>query len=277
MGAVLIEENYYQDKTYLSNSRFKAYMDCEARALALDRGEWQDTRDPKALLIGNYVHSYFESKEAHADFVKANKSAIISSTGKTKGQTKSDFQIANKMIETLDKDPLFNNLYHGLKGHDVQKEMIVAGEIRGVKVKGKLDTVNHTKGYFIDLKTMKKLGGSEWVGELRMQAPGVAANIINYKYHVQLGLYQELLRQVTGKVYKPLVIAVSKEVVPDKEIVDIGQDVLDEGLQYFETNVERVAKVISGDVEPKKCGKCDYCKSIKKLDRIVNLNDLIGG
>ncbi|WP_193437963.1 PD-(D/E)XK nuclease-like domain-containing protein, partial [Streptococcus suis] len=52
----LTEENYYQDRQWLSNSRFKSYMDCEAKAKAIDDKEWTDNRDDTALLVGNYVH-----------------------------------------------------------------------------------------------------------------------------------------------------------------------------------------------------------------------------
>ncbi|MCK3878647.1 nuclease, partial [Streptococcus suis] len=61
----LTQENYYEDTSYLSNSRFKRYQKCQAMALAVDSGSWVEERDETALLVGNYVHSYFESPEAH--------------------------------------------------------------------------------------------------------------------------------------------------------------------------------------------------------------------
>ena len=72
-------------------------------------------------------------------------------------------------------------------------------------------------------------------------------------------------------------IAVSKETIPDKEIIDIGQNYLTEGLNFFENNIERVYSVIIGEELAKECGYCDYCRSKKKLDRIVDLDDLIFG
>jgi len=70
---ILTDDNYYSDKTYMSVSRFKEYMKCEARAKAIDDGVWDDERDQKPLLFGNYVHSYFESEEAHEKFKEDNK------------------------------------------------------------------------------------------------------------------------------------------------------------------------------------------------------------
>lgn len=35
----LTQENYYQDTSYLTNSRFKRYQQCQAKAFALDSGQ----------------------------------------------------------------------------------------------------------------------------------------------------------------------------------------------------------------------------------------------
>lgn len=273
----LTEENYYQDREWLSNSRFKAFLDCEAKALAVENNEWEDTRDETPLLVGNYLHSHFESAEAHEKFKAENGAKMISSRGATKGELKKEYKVAENMIATLENDEVFNLMYHGKANDDVQKEMIIHGEVFGIKVKGKVDSINLTQGYFCDLKTMKSIRSDEWSNDLRKRVPGAAANIIGFKYHIQMGLYQELIRQMTGRTFQPLVIAVSKEEVPDKEIIELGQAWLDEGLQLFENNVEHVHEVITGKSEAKACGRCDYCRSQKKLSEIVNLDDLIAG
>lgn len=41
----LTQENYYQDTSYLTNSRFKRYQQCQAKAFALDSGQWTEERD----------------------------------------------------------------------------------------------------------------------------------------------------------------------------------------------------------------------------------------
>lgn len=276
MTAILTEENYYQDRQWLSNSRFKAYLDCEAKAKAIDDKRWEDRRDDTALLVGNYVHSYFESKEAHAKFVDTNKARMISSRGATKGMLKKEFQVAQSMIDVLKDDKDFHAVYNGNPGDDVRKEMILQGEIFGIKVKGKVDSINLSQGYFVDLKTMKTIRGSEWSDIERRKIAGAAANILGFRYDVQLGLYQELLRQMGYPNFVPLVIAVSKEECPDKAVIDVPQYRLDEGLQFFENNVERVAGVIAGEMTPKGCGNCDYCRSQRKLE-VINLDDLIAG
>ena len=46
----LTQENYYQDTRYLTNSRFKRYQQCQAKAFALDSGQWieEERRNPSS-------------------------------------------------------------------------------------------------------------------------------------------------------------------------------------------------------------------------------------
>lgn len=273
----LTQANYYQDTSYLTNSRFKRYQQCQAKAFAVDSGQWVEERDETPLLLGNYVHSYFESEEAHQQFMAENGEKLLAKTGKNKGNLKSDFVIGDKMIESLKDDEGFNRLYHGYPDDDVQKEMIVFGEIEGVPVKGKLDSVNLSRGYFVDLKTMKSIYAEEWNSELKTRVPAAVNNILNFGYHGQLALYRELLKQMLDKDFRPLIVAVSKETVPDREILKIDEEWLDEGLDKIKSEIVEVWNVIQGKQKPKKCGHCDYCRSQKKLDVVVSLNDLIGG
>ncbi|MDE7507093.1 PD-(D/E)XK nuclease-like domain-containing protein, partial [Streptococcus agalactiae] len=100
----LLGKDYYSNESsikYWSISQYKRFRECEARALAELRGDWTDTRDNTALLVGNYVHSYFEGEEAHEEFKKMNGSEMISSRGATKGQFKKSFLVAEQMIEAL--------------------------------------------------------------------------------------------------------------------------------------------------------------------------------
>ncbi|HFI0293701.1 TPA: PD-(D/E)XK nuclease-like domain-containing protein [Streptococcus suis] len=271
----LTQENYYQDKSWLSNSKMKQYMQCQAKAYAMDNGEWVEERDETPLLLGNYVHSYFESHEAHEQFLAEHGDKLLAKTGKNKGNLKADFVIGDKMIESLGDDDGFNRLYHGFPGDNIQKEMIVFGEIEGVPVKGKLDSVNVSRGYFVDLKTMKSIYSEEWNAELKKRVPAAVNNILGFGYHGQLALYRELLKQMTGKEFRPLIVAISKEQVPDKEILKIDEAWLEEGLEQLKSNIVEVWDVIQGRQKPTSCGRCDYCRSKKKLDAVVSLNELI--
>lgn len=271
----LTQENYYQDTSRLSYSCYKRYKQCQAKAYAVDNGIWVEERDETPLLLGNYVHSYFESSEAHEKFMAENGDKLLAKTGKNKGKIKSDFVVGDKMIESLKDDDGFNRLYHGYPSDKVEKEMIVFGEIEGVPVKGKLDSVNLSRGYFVDLKTMKSIYAEEWNAELRKRVPAAVNNILNFSYHGQLGLYRELLKQMTKQEFRSLIVAVSKENVPDKDILKIDEEWLEEGLDNLKTDIVEVWNVIQGKQKPKSCGHCDFCRSEKKLNAVISLNDLI--
>jgi hypothetical protein len=267
----LTQENYYQDTEYMSFSRFKAFMQCEAKTMAILKGEYIEDRDIKPLLVGNYVHSYFESSEAHELFKQENASLMLTK----KGELKADYKQADLVIDSLINDEVFCKMYHGQLIHDVEKEMIITGEINGVKFKGKVDTINFSKHYFMDLKTLKSIRALEWNKELKHKVPTAINNILTYQYHAQLAVYQELLKQMTNINFTPLIVAVSKEKTPDKEIISIDNELLSEGLEFVLENIKHIDDVKNELTEPKKCGRCDYCKSKKKLTKIISLTELM--
>lgn len=271
----LTQENYYQDMDFLSFSRYKRYLECEAKAYASDFWNYDGNTDNTALLVGNYVHSYFESEKAHDKFIEENEDKLLAKTGKNKGRLKSNFLIAESMIDTLKDDDNFKRLYNGYSEDKLEKEMIVVGEIEGVPFKGKLDSVNLSRGYFVDLKTMKSIYSEEYNRELRQRVPAVVNNILNYKYHGQLAVYRELLRQTTDSDFRACIVAVSKEAIPDKEIIKVDEEWLYEGLEEIKNNIKHVWDVINGVEKPERCGRCDYCRSTKKLTGIVSMNDLM--
>lgn len=78
---ILTKENYYDDNFYMSTSRFKNYIMCESRAVAIDNGAWEDKSKPIALTVGSYIHSYFEGFEAHETFVQQYEKRIFKSNG----------------------------------------------------------------------------------------------------------------------------------------------------------------------------------------------------
>ena len=122
---------------------------------------------------------------------------------------------------------------------------------------------------------MKSIYTEEWNAELKKRVPASVNNILGFGYHGQLGLYRELLKQMTDKEFRPLIVAVSKENTPDKEIIKIDEEWLEEGLQNIKDNIAEIWNVIQGKQKPTNCGRCDYCRSQKKLGALVNLNDLI--
>ena len=265
----LLGEDYYSAasaRQYWSISQYKRFRECEARALAELEGEWEDQRDNTALLVGNMVHSYFESPEAHKKFMDENADVMISKTGKTKGQLKSDFLVGQRMIERLEADKQFMEYYVG------QKEVAVTGEIEGVEFKGKIDCLNVEKGYFVDIKTTKSdIDSMVWVQD---EASGRNIQVRWFEawgYILQMAAYKKMLEEEYGKEFLPIIYAVTKEPYPDtRAIVFESQKILDYELTKLSVLIQRLDKVKRGEEKAIPCGRCEYCKS-KALTRRVEV------
>lgn len=265
----LLGEDYYSAasaRQYWSISQYKRFRECEARALAELEGEWEDQRDNTALLVGNMVHSYFESPEAHKKFMDENADAMISKAGKTKGQLKSDFLVGQRMIERLEADEEFIEYYVG------QKEVAVTGKIEGVEFKGKIDCLNVEKGYFVDIKTTKSDIDTEvWV---RDEVSGKNIQVRWFEawgYILQMAAYKKMLEEEYGKEFLPIIYAVTKEPYPDtRAIVFESQKILDYELTKLSVLIQRLDKVKRGEEKAIPCGRCEYCKS-KALTRRVEV------
>lgn len=265
----LLGKDYYSAASacrYWSISQYKRFRECEARALAELEGEWEDQRDNTVLLVGNMVHSYFESPEAHKKFMDENADAMISKAGKTKGQLKSDFLVGKRMIERLEADKEFMECYVG------QKEVAVTGKIEGVEFKGKIDCLNVEKGYFVDIKTTKSDIDTEvWVQD---EASGRNIQVRWFEawgYILQMAAYKKMLEEEYGKEFLPIIYAVTKEPYPDTRAIAFeSQEILDYELTKLSVLIQRLDKVKRGEEKAKPCGHCEYCKS-KALTRRVEV------
>lgn len=269
MTLYLLGEDYYSvasARRYWSISQYKRFRECEARALAELEGEWEDQRDNTALLVGNMVHSYFESPEAHKKFMDENADAMISKAGKTKGQLKADFLVGKRMIERLEADKEFMEYYVG------QKEVAVTGKIEGVEFKGKIDCLNVEKGYFVDIKTTKSDIDTEvWIWD---EASGKNIQVRWFEawgYILQMAAYKKMLEEEYGKEFLPIIYAVTKEPYPDTRAIAFeSQEILDYELTKLSMLIQRLDKVKRGEEKAKPCGHCEYCKS-KALTRRVEV------
>lgn len=263
----LLGKDYYSAasaRRYWSISQYKRFRECEARALAELEGEWEDQRDNTALLVGNMVHSYFESPEAHKKFMDENEDVMISKAGKTKGQLKADFLVGQRMIERLEADNQFMDYYVG------QKEVAVTGEIEGVEFKGKIDCLNVEKGYFVDIKTTKSdIDSMVWVQD---EASGRNIQVRWFEawgYILQMAAYKKMLKEKYGKEFTPIIYAVTKEETPDtRAIVFQSQEKLDYELSELSMLIKHLDDVKKGKEEAKPCGHCEYCKTKALSQRV---------
>lgn len=242
----LTQRNYFSKKAsleYMSVSQFKAFQKCPAAALAEIKGRYKREKTT-ALLVGSYVDSYFEGtltqfKYDNPDIFKRD------------GTLKNEYLQAEAIIDRIHRDRMFTRFMSG------RKQVIMTGEIEGVKVKIKVDSLHRDK--IVDLKVMRDFQ-SVYNPELGRQVWFEA-----WGYDIQGAVYQEIVRQNTGNKLPFYLAAATKEKVTDIGIVELDQDALDFALEKFKRDVEYFDAIKKGAVEPIRCEKCDYCKQTKVL------------
>lgn len=271
----LTSSNYYRDKNYMDVSAFKPFLKCEASALAQYQGKIKEkvTVSPNPLIFGNYIHSYFQSKEAHEEFLaKEDTQKEIFKYGNPKNGFKKDYSedgIAGQMIGALERQPLFTGLYG-----PGDKEVIVTGKIDGYPWKGKIDSLNLNQGYFCDLKTVDNFHKPHWNEDSRYPVNFA----VDRGYFYQIAMYQELIYQQFDKWCIPYICAVSKQDPPDVDVFKFASDgareLIGESLDTIEDNQEHVFKVIAGEANPYRCERCAWCRKTKVLTHATDIMDI---
>ncbi|MDX2330414.1 hypothetical protein GOL43_33640 [Sinorhizobium medicae] len=265
----LNKSNYFSLEAnghYMSVSQFKSFLPsyggCEAQAMAKITGEYEEP-SRTAFMEGHYVHAW---NEGNLDEFKANNPDLYSSRGATAGQLKSNFQHCNKMIEVLESDPLVMKALAG------QKEVIMTAELFGIPWKVMLDSYQPEVSIFADLKALKEMDGKWW----NKEAQAYDNFLDHYGYTIQMAVYAEVEKRVTGRKdwLLPHMVVVTKQDPPDHEIIYFDYDVIEQSLHIVGKHIERVKAVKSGEVEPVRCEKCDYCRLTKKINRIKHFSEL---
>ena len=252
----LTSENYFSPENelfYMGSSQFKNFQKCEAAALAELRGEYKrETTD--ALLVGSYVDAHFEGT---LDIFKAQHPEIF----KKDGELKVQYKQAEKMIQRAERSELFMQFMSG------EKQLIMTGEIAGVPFKIKIDS--YVPGKCInDLKTIKDFQ-LIWNPEKKQRQ-----HFINYwGYDLQGAIYREIVRQNTGKTLPFFISAITKEAEPDLDVLWVPDDDLDSALEVVTSLAPRFQKLKNGELQPQRCGHCDYCRFTKVLTAPRNYHE----
>lgn len=245
----LTTDNYYSpeaNRAHWSVSLFKAFDKCEASGLAQVKGDYErDMTD--ALLIGSYVDAYF-SYELN-DFIRVHGDKMF----KKNGELYAKFEHASEIIDVVEAQPLMMEF---LKG---DKQVIRTAELFDVSWKIKMDVFNGER--IVDLKCVKDFE------PIYKEGAGRVSWIEYWGYDIQGAIYQKIEQLSSGRD-KPLpfyIVAVTKEKVPDVAVIQIPQHVLDTALKIVEAKIDRFDLVKMGEIEPERCGKCEYCKQTKRL------------
>lgn len=248
---MLNKDNYFAPEImqkYWSVSQFKAFDRCEAAGLAEVSGEYQ-REETDALLIGSYVDAFFSGFRELAAFIERNGSKMF----KKNGELLAKFGHANNIIERVKRDPLMMEYLTG------EKQVIMAAELFGVPWKIKMDVYDEKR--IVDLKCVRDFS------DIYDKEYGWRSWIEYWGYDIQGAVYQKIEQTVTGRS-EPLpfyIAAVTKEKTPDIKLIQLPQHILDTALKMVEAKIDRFDLIKSGEVEPIRCEKCDFCKQTKVL------------
>src|SRR5690625_3126766 len=259
----LNSNNYYSleaDRQYMSVSQFKNFIECEAKTMAVLNGDYEDPPN-KAMVVGSYVHAAFESDEKFEQFVERNKDIIFNN----RGNKYADFKQADLMIKTIKNDKF---AMFALEG---EKEQIYTADLYGTKWKMKVDSINHDLLYFSDLKTTRDIFERYW----STKYDGWVSFVERWDYVLQMAIYRQIIHENTGDWYTPHIVAVSKEKMPNKAVISIDESRFDFEYEYVNVEIDRILKVKNGELDPVRCEKCEYCKSTKQLEGVIEVGELI--
>lgn len=241
--------NYFSteaNKAYWSVSSFKAFDKCEAAGLAQVRGQYKREKTD-ALLIGGYVDAYFSGEMD--EFVGKHSDTMF----KKNGELYAKFEQANQLINTIECQPLMMDYLEG------EKQVIRTGRLFDVDWKIKMDVFNGER--IVDLKVVKDFEPLYKEGFGRMDW------VSYWGYDIQGAVYQKI-EQISSQRDNPLpfyIVAVTKEKTPDIAVIRLPQHVLDTALKIVESKIDRFDLVKMGEIEPMRCGHCEWCKSTKIL------------
>lgn len=270
----LTAANYYSPEMnwrYMSASQFKSFYRCESAALAELRGEW-NRPSSTALLVGSYVDAYFSGE---LEQFTAEHPEIY-----TKQKTlKADFQKAHDICERLNRDELARLLLSG------KHQTIKTGKIADVWYKTKSDSLLTARqveaickkfpevrqlvpfggGMIVDLKCMKDFEDI-WDEEQHEKV-----NFAEFwGYDLQGGIYQK----VDGRMLPFVIVGATKEAATNIEAMYIPDEDLSWALSEVEAYSPRYAAIKRGEIEPDGCGRCAYCRSVKRLTGIKHYKQI---
>lgn len=248
LSMILTNRNYYSpaaNLAYMSVSQFKSFRSCEAAAMAQLRGEWGQPMTT-ALLVGSYVDSFFEGTlpefcESHPE--------IYTKTGKLKA----DFMQAENIIARVKRDDKFMYYMSG------KKQIILTREMFGTPWKIKIDSY-HPGSMIVDLKvmhSMERVMGKSFVE--------------HWGYDHQMAVYSA----VEGNGLETYLAVVTKQEPSDLEVIHVPKWRREECLDEIARAMPRILAVKRAEIEPERCGVCDYCRATKTITEPIDF-ELVG-
>ena len=255
----LNERNYYEqeaNKAYFSVSQFKDFQKCPARAVAKILGLYEE-EPSRALILGSYVDEMLTgTKESCTRFIVEHSTDLF----KKNGDRYADVLAADETIIRIHKQPEMVKYLSG------EHQVIMTGEIEGVPFKIKMDSYKPEE-YISDLKYMASL-----------RSPNLFEPMIKYwGYDIQAAVYQEIVRQNTGKTLPFYFVVATKEKPAHLAVGHMSQWDMDDALEKVKKDIVHFQRIKNGEIPPERCEEynCDYCTSTKVITEPIDV-DLFG-
>ena len=250
--------NYFSSKAnneYMSVSQFKDFLKCEAMAMAMLKGVYLKP-ESRALLLGSYVDEMITgTATSKRKFLEENSKELY----KKNGEPYADIVAAMEAVERIKKQPLMMEQLSG------KHQAVMTGVIAGVPFKIKMDSY-HPDKIIADLKYMAS-----------MRSPNLFEPLVKYwGYDIQGAVYQEIVRQNTGKRLPFYLNIATKEKPAHVDIAEIKQYELDEALDKVIKKAPRFFAIKNGEIEPERCEdyNCDYCTETYIITEPIDSNFL---
>ena len=249
---------YYSEQAnreFMSVSQYKDFCKCEAMAMAKINGTYKQP-ESRALLLGSLFDELLTgTKKSQALFMEENKQDLFKKNGDPYADVEQAFATAEKVKE----QPLMMKYLSG------QKQKIMTGKIAGVPFKIKMDV--YKKNEFItDLKYMASL-----------RSPNLFDSMVKYwGYDKQGAVYQEVVRQNTGKRLPFFLNIGTKEAIPHLDLCEVKQYDLDEKLEEVKKYAPRFQAIKNGEIQPERCEEydCPYCTTTRIITEPIDSNML---
>ena len=275
---ILTDENYYSRETdihYMSCSQYQAFEKCEAAAIAKLRGLWEPQEMSDALFQGQYFHSYFESPQAFETFCEQHFDRIFKTkTTKTKGTEVvgkyAPFERLDEMIKVVENDRFLSRIL----AWEGENELPMTGMVGGIPWRMKMDKYCPSSRRIIDYKTSANL--RELYYNVRTKERQTFVE--EFGYLMRAAVYGEIERQNRQESTFPsfLIIGVSKQSPPDKEVILLDDDTRWEyELEVVKSRIPHIQRLKEGVENPRRCGMCEYCRATKEIRRIKAYTDLM--
>lgn len=247
----LTRDNYFSNKAmteYMSCSQYKDFLKCPSMAMARLNGKF-DNEEKQCFIEGSFMDSLFECESNK--FIEKHPE-MISSRGVSKGCLKSNYQSSVDVYNFVKQDTEFMKYCTG------QQQVIMTGTIGGVEFKIMIDSL--LDDIIVDRKFVKDFK-SAWSSEFMTRVPWFMIN----RYDLQGAIYQEIIRQNIGKQLPFALAGITKEKVPDHDMLILDQYILDTALTEVKEYAPTFQAYKDELIEVPKCGICDWCKLNKKI------------